>query len=266
MTCASAAASTDGILLDGKKGRNRTFLHSLASATQRVSRCAPSPTKTRPTSIALPNSCRRFDERLPRAVETKISGVKKHEFEVAANRSDDFVVQLRLWRIERENIGAIANYFDSRWIDAFRDDTRAHILAEHDYTRGATQCPAVQSFPNARKKTGFDNRSTQRHVRIHIANVVDIRFALQQRNDGANDSFERRVGHRKHHIASQEERSRNGECNVAQIVEHAPFHLETRIVCGTHTNDCALVLRVPFARVATAAVPLGRRRAGRKAP
>ena len=38
----------EAILLDGKKGRNRTFGVPVASSCKRE-RCAPSPTKTRPT-------------------------------------------------------------------------------------------------------------------------------------------------------------------------------------------------------------------------
>src|SRR6266566_2924595 len=47
MTCASPAASTDGILLAGKSGRKRTFLAPPAEASI-CPFCAPSPTNTRP--------------------------------------------------------------------------------------------------------------------------------------------------------------------------------------------------------------------------
>ena len=46
--CASAAASTEGILLPGKNGRKRTLPVPFAIAST-CARCAPSPTKTNPT-------------------------------------------------------------------------------------------------------------------------------------------------------------------------------------------------------------------------
>ena len=48
MTCTSGAARTEGILLAGKNGRNRTFFASFASPST-CALCAPSPTNTRPT-------------------------------------------------------------------------------------------------------------------------------------------------------------------------------------------------------------------------
>src|SRR5580658_2696766 len=104
--------------------------------------------------------------------------MKENEFEVATNRLNDLAVQLWLRCIERENFRAIASDFDARGINAFGNNPRTHIIPEHDHASGASQGPAVQSFPNARKKAGFDNRAAQSHVRVHITNVVDIGLAL----------------------------------------------------------------------------------------
>ncbi len=56
ITWASAAASTDGTLLAGKNGRNRTF--GIPVRTPRnFSFCAPSPTNTNPTPVATSFPC-----------------------------------------------------------------------------------------------------------------------------------------------------------------------------------------------------------------
>ena len=184
--------------------------------------------------------------------------MKEHKSEVAANRSNDLVIHRWLRRIEWKSILA-----PSRTISIPAGSTplammRVRISSPSTITREErAESPAVQSFPNAREKSGLDNRSAHGHIRIHISNVVHIWLAFQPRHDGSHDSLERWVGHRQHDITTQEKRPRDGQRNVAQIVQHPPLHLETRIVRGTHAQNSGapghLRLpespRPPFARV-----------------
>src|SRR6266852_4340412 len=146
MTWASAAASTDEILLAGKNSRKR-ILPEPAAAASTCERCAPSPTKTRPTPS---------------------------------------IARLR---------AAVTSGFHT-----FGDNARAHVFTENDNPRCVAQRPAMQDFPDLYEPARLNDGATHGHVRIHVPDVVDVRFTFQHSHDRANDSLKRRIGHRCYRV------------------------------------------------------------------
>src|SRR4030095_12887862 len=121
---------------------------------------------------------RRPDQGVPGPVKANIAGVEQHKTEFAANLPDHFGVEYRL-RSSGQNLRAVATDLDLFRAYAFGTDAAAHVLAQHDHTRCALHCPAMKLFPNAREPSWRDDRSAHRHVRVHVADVVEIRLALQ---------------------------------------------------------------------------------------
>jgi hypothetical protein len=53
----------------------------------------------------------------------------------------------------------------------------------------------------------------------------------------ADNSAERRVGHRQHGVARNEQRARNRQGHVTQIVQHPLFHIEARKIRRSRSQD-----------------------------
>src|SRR5438046_1905729 len=63
-------------------------------------------------------------------------------------------------------------------------------------------------------------------LRAQVPDVVDIRFSLQHGQERSDDSLKWRVGHGQHDIAIKEERARQSQHHIAQVIHQAIFHVE----------------------------------------
>ena len=183
--------------------------------------------------------------------------MQKHEAKVAANPAGHFRVQRGLLRSVGENFRAVANDCNLFRAHAFRKNAIAHVFAQHDHACRAAQRPAVQFFPHSRQHSRRNNRAAHRHVRIQIADIVDIRLALQHGHECAGNPFERRIGHGQHHIALREQRARNHQRGVRQIIQDAFYHVKARKIRGARADDAYILFffglkeppRAPLARI-----------------
>ena len=110
----------------------------------------------------------------------------------------------------------------------------------------------MELFPESRKHAWSNDRACHGHIWVQVTDVVNIRFAFQQGNDRANDALKRWIGHGHDGIAGHKERARNRQRDVAEVIQHAFFHAETRKVGRTGTNDAHSVhnfslVRAPWA-------------------
>src|SRR5437879_8563202 len=94
----------------------------------------------------------------------------------------------------------------------------------------------MEFFPEPREHSWPDDRAPQRHVRIQISYVVDVRLAFEQGDDRAKDALKRRIGHRHDGIAGHKKRARDRQCGVAEVIRQAVFHTEARKVSRTCAN------------------------------
>jgi len=137
----------------------------------------------------------------------------------------------------RRELRAIANNDNMRGIDALSEDAIAHVVAEHDNPGGAAQCPAMQVFPKARQQAGGNDGTSQGHIGIQVSDVVDVRLAFQEGDKGADDTLEGRVGHGQNDVTRKREGPRNSQENIAQVIEHASFHLPAGKIRGAGADD-----------------------------
>jgi len=176
------------------------------------------------------------EQRVPRAIEAEIPGVQENKFGIASNGLDDLLIERRVGSFSRE-IGTVANNDNMRGIDAFAEDAVAHVVAERDNASGVAQCPAVQLFPEAGQHARGNNGASQGHIGIQISDVVDVGLAFQQGDEGTDDALEGRVGHGQNDIAGKKQGARNRQENVAQVIEHAFFHLQAGEIRGAGADD-----------------------------
>src|ERR1700676_4535618 len=163
-----------------------------------------------------------FQKGVPCTVKTQVAGVQQNELEIAANGADYFRICRR--RIYRE-VGAVADDQNSIRSDALGNDALSHVFPENDHPGGAAQSPTMQAFPDTGEQTRFDDRAADGHVRIHVANVVQVWFAFEQSEESADDALEGRIGHCENYVTGKKQRARDGRENVAQVIDDPLFHV-----------------------------------------
>jgi len=128
------------------------------------------------------------------------------------------------------DFGAVTDYDESGRIDCLGQNATAHVFAEDNHAGGVTQRPTVEFFPDARERTWLDDGAADGHVRIEVADVVNVRLAFREGDERADDSLEGGIGHGEDDVTGKKQRARNGQENIAEIIEHALFHLRARVI------------------------------------
>ena len=86
----------------------------------------------------------------------------------------------------------------------------------------------MQPFPPPSEPAGLYQGPTNGHVGIEVADVVDVRFAFQHGQPCAEDSLKRGIGHRQDDVAIYQQGIRHGQSGIAQVIDDAFVHVETR--------------------------------------
>jgi hypothetical protein len=161
--------------------------------------------------------------------------MQENEAEIAADGADHFGVEGG--RVTRSEFCTVTDYGDGGWIDSFREYAIAHVIAEDDYAGGAAQGPAMELFPDAGEEAGLDDGAADGHVRVEVADVVNVGLVFQEGDECADDAFERRVGHGQDDVAGKKQRAGHSQENVAEVVEQALFHLCARVIGRAGADD-----------------------------
>jgi hypothetical protein len=83
----------------------------------------------------------------------------------------------------------------------------------------------------------LDNGATNRHVGVHITNVVDEGFSLKGGDEGTDDTFEWRIGHGQNYVTREKQCAGDREQDEGEIIENSFFHLQAGIVSRSNAND-----------------------------
>src|ERR1700728_935845 len=88
-------------------------------------------------------------------------------------------------------------------------------------------------FPAVDPGTGADDLAAERHVRIHVTNVVDERAAEPARDECSGDPGDGRIGHRQDDVGAQRNGPRDGESEIGEVIRDTAAHAMAGIGGGT---------------------------------
>ena len=130
--------------------------------------------------------------------------MQEHKGKVAANGADHFRLGRRQRRVGWKDVCPVPHNHNPGRLHPFADNPRAHILSENDDSRCPPQRPAMHLLPNTCQQPRLDDRAPHGHVWVHVADVVNVGLALQQRHKRTRNAAERRIGHRQNRVARNE--------------------------------------------------------------